>query len=1016
MPLASLRLTVVLFAFSILLVFFGTMAQIDEGIGTAVHEYFRVGLAFIPFQLLVKFGQIFFGLPKDMVVPGTFPFPGGWLLGGLLLANLLAAHLVRFKLGWKRSGILILHSGVVILMVGELVTGLFAVEATMTIHEGETANFVDVTDKCELAITNESDSKNDTVVVIPQRLLEKGGLIQNDLLPVDVEVLEYHKNSNLVQANEDDENARISAVGVPFRLVNRGEERGTDTEQRMDAPSVSVNFKEKGTGKLLGNQVLSLWYYPNFTKRVPVFQFPPQKLSANGKTFTVELRPKRIYKPFKLRLEKFDHDMYAGTETPSNFSSVVELMDPERNVDRTVKISMNSPLRYSHEGESLRKNAFLSSLWLDSLGLAYTGETFYQTSYLPDDRGTILQVVRNPGWLLPYASCALVAIGMLIHFLTKLVGFLRMEVGQRKNSVIGIAWSKRLPWMALGLALVGIYFLPVMIPPSDTSDKMHIIEFGQLPVEDGGRYKPLDSVARTSLMLISNQQDYEDSTGKRQPAIEWVLDAMTSRLGSNGNAEESKVFRIENEQVLGLLNLKPRPGSFRYSIAEMTPKFKEFDEQCERIKTKGKQVGEKQLDLYEEKVLELRRRIERYLELSVFVAPRLVPPSGTDSKDWESLRDALGRAKEEKNDDNPAMRSLISMLLAYAKGDTKEFNAELSGYRRTLAREYPAQTRAAEFEAYFNHVAPFLHCLVFYVVIFALTCLSFVLTCMGVSGIAQNLGRVAFWMLIGVLIVHTLALIARIYISGRPPVTNLYSSAVFIAWAGVLLGLFIEVVFRLGIGTLLAAVMGFVATFFAHHLARASNGETLEVLQAVLDTNFWLSTHVICVSMGYAATAAAGILGILYLPVNIFTPPLDRRFPQVLTKIIYGVLCFATFLSFTGTVLGGIWADQSWGRFWGWDPKENGALMIVIWNALILHARWAGMIRPRGLALLSIAGIMLVGWSWVGTNQLGVGLHAYGFNNTMAIIVAVTWVLMALLIVAGLLPWQRWLKLNPTQG
>ena len=128
------------------------------------------------------------------------------------------------------------------------------------------------------------------------------------------------------------------------------------------------------------------------------------------------------------------------------------------------------------------------------------------------------------------------------------------------------------------------------------------------------------------------------------------------------------------------------------------------------------------------------------------------------------------------------------------------------------------------------------------------------------------------------------------------------------------------------------------------------------------------------------------------------------------------MLCFATFLSFTGTVLGGIWADQSWGRFWGWDPKENGALMIVIWNALILHARWAGMIRPRGLALLSIAGIMLVGWSWVGTNQLGVGLHAYGFNNTMAIIVAVTWVLMALLIVIGLLPWQRWLKLNPTQG
>jgi len=1000
----------VLFAFSILLVFFGTMVQIDEGIGTAVNEYFRVGwaqfgFAFIPFQLLVKFGQIFFGLPKDMVVPGKFPFPGGWLIGALLLGNLLAAHIVRFKLGWKRSGILILHSGIVVLMVGELVTGKLAVEATMTIHEGESVNFVDATDNCELAITDTSDPMNDTVAVIPQRLLQQGGLIQDDLLPVDVEVLEYHKNSNLVQAKVDDENVRISAMGVPFRLVYRGEARGADADQPMDAPSVSVNFKEKGTGKLLGNKVLSLWYYPNYTRRIPVYQFPPQELNANGKAFSIELRPKRIYKPYNLRLEKFDHDKYAGTKTPKNFSSLVDLMDPERNVDRTVKISMNSPLRYSHEGESLRKNAFLSSIGLDSLGLAYGGETFYQSGWLGDDHGTILQVVRNPGWLLPYISCALVAFGMLIHFLIKLVGFLRMEVGQRKKSVIGISWSQRLPWMALGLALVGVYFLPVMISPSDTSDQMHIIEFGQLPVEDGGRYKPLDSVARTSLMLISNQQDYEDSAGQRHPAMEWLLDTMTSR------SHDSKVIRIENDQVLGLLNLQPRPGSFRYSFAEIEPNLKVLKEQVDRIEG----VDEKQLDLYEQKIRELAGRLQRYIELTDFLGLRVLPPSSSDAKDWESLQESVKRAKDA-NEVNPFARSFYLMLVSYAKGDIKNFNEELSSYHRQLAREYPAQTKAARFETYFNHVAPFLHCLVFYLVIFALTCVGFVLTCMGVSGMAQKLGRVAFWMLIGVLIMHTLGLIARIYISGRPPVTNLYSSAVFVAWAGVLLGVFIEVVFRLGIGTLMAAVLGFVATFFAHHLARASNGETLEVLQAVLDTNFWLSTHVICVSTGYAATAAAGILGILYLAVNVITPPLDRRFPQVLTKIIYGVLCFATFLSFTGTVLGGIWGDQSWGRFWGWDPKENGALMIVLWNALILHARWAGMIKPRGLALLAIAGIMLVGWSWIGTNQLGVGLHDYGFNKTLATIVAVTWVLMSLLIVAGLLPWQRWLKLNPIQG
>ena len=114
------------------------------------------------------------------------------------------------------------------------------------------------------------------------------------------------------------------------------------------------------------------------------------------------------------------------------------------------------------------------------------------------------------------------------------------------------------------------------------------------------------------------------------------------------------------------------------------------------------------------------------------------------------------------------------------------------------------------------------------------------------------------------------------------------------------------------------------------------------------------------------------------------------------------------FFSFVGTILGGIWADQSWGRFWGWDPKENGALLIVIWNALILHARWGGMVKERGMAILAVAGNMIVGWSYVGTNQLGIGLHAYGFNNTMAIILLCGWVVWGSCIVMGLLPPRMW--------
>src|SRR6266436_1781258 len=179
-PVASLRLTVVLFALSLGLVFFGTLAQMDQGIWTVLHKYFRTWLAWIPFQLFVRFGQVFFGVSPDAQVSGSFPFPGGWLLGGLLLMNLLAAHLVRFKLGWKRSGILVLHAGVVVMMVNEFATGAFSVEERMTINEGQTAHYAENLHAAELAVIDPSDTKSDQVVVVPASIVQKGGLIQHD--------------------------------------------------------------------------------------------------------------------------------------------------------------------------------------------------------------------------------------------------------------------------------------------------------------------------------------------------------------------------------------------------------------------------------------------------------------------------------------------------------------------------------------------------------------------------------------------------------------------------------------------------------------------------------------------------------------------------------------------------------------------------------------------------------------------------------------------------------------------
>ena len=189
-----------------------------------------------------------------------------------------------------------------------------------------------------------------------------------------------------------------------------------------------------------------------------------------------------------------------------------------------------------------------------------------------------------------------------------------------------------------------------------------------------------------------------------------------------------------------------------------------------------------------------------------------------------------------------------------------------------------------------------------------------------------------------------------------------------------------ESIYRLGLGNIVASVIGFLTLLVAYNLSL--DGDTFIVLQAVLDTQFWLATHVVTINFGYATTYRGRRCG---APCTSCWPTCfrcsidDAR--RKLLRMLYGTLCFAIFFSFVGTVLGGLWADDSWGRFWGWDPKENGALMIVLWNALVLHARWGGLVKGRGLATLAIGGNIVTTWSWFGVNELGVGLHAYGASE-----------------------------------
>lgn len=377
-PLASLKLTVILFALAIFLVFAGTLAQAEEDIHTVVGKYFRSFFVLIP-------ARVFF--PRSASVPGEIPFPGGWLIGGVLMVNLLAAHAIRFRLSWSRLGIFLIHAGLIVLLLSELIAGLFQVEGNMNLYAGRATSYVEHLTEYELAVIDSSDPESDQVIVVPGSMLRRGRLVEHPLLPFDVRVDEYFENSDAADARSALWNRATAGVGLRVAAVAARKASGV-SGQTVNQPAAYVTLRRKGSSQVLGTYLVAVWLRE------------PQAVMADGRRYEVSLRFKRTYKPYRVHLLEARHDVYPGTTIPKNFSSRVRLVDPTRNVDREFLIYMNHPLRYA-------------------------GETFYQYQMMAEQGGSVLQVVRNPGWLLPYVSCSLVAFGLALHFLLRLVKFLR---------------------------------------------------------------------------------------------------------------------------------------------------------------------------------------------------------------------------------------------------------------------------------------------------------------------------------------------------------------------------------------------------------------------------------------------------------------------------------------------------------------------------------------------------------------------------------------------------------------
>jgi ABC-type transport system involved in cytochrome c biogenesis permease subunit len=551
-------------------------------------------------------------------------------------------------------------------------------------------------------------------------------------------------------------------------------------------------------------------------------------------------------------------------------------------------------------------------------------------------------------------------------------------------------------WGALAVGLAGAL---AMLRPAGPVRGFDASGFGEVPVLEGGRVKPVDSIARNTLLIIRGQQSFRfeeaapdgQKTKRTIGADEWLLDV----LFRPELADRQPIFVINDPDVLGLAGIR-QPDTRYFSFAQLAPAIPEIQQQAMSAERKDPKVRNR----FETAIVNLFDRMYLYHRLKNTVQAEGTPglfaeigardamasqrhqaiaklayfrpllPLDPASDRWRNVGEALqgaGRAPE------PGLEAWARLGLAWSGQDPAAFDRAAADLRRIAAAGRPEAVGAAGHEWLFNRAQPFYSGMVLYVLallaVFASWARSSVL-----------LQRIAFGLLLAGALVHTGGLVSRVVLQGRPPVTNLYSSAVFVGWVAVLLGAFLERMYRHSFGTLAAGAAGFSSLIVAHHLT--GSGDTMEMMRAVLDSNFWLGTHVVTITIGYAGTYAAGLIGIFYAFRRHLVKQPKAETSRALAGMVYGMVAFSVFFSFLGTVLGGIWADQSWGRFWGWDPKENGALLIVLWNALILHARWGGYVRERGIMAMAIFGNVITSLSWFGVNMLGVGLHSYGFMDS----------------------------------
>lgn len=962
--LSSLKITVICLALLAIIVIWGTVYQANNGLYEAQQKFFHSWIIFI-------FGVI--------------PFPGAVTVMFVLFINLVFSIIFRIGFRLSKFGNLIGHLGLVILLAGSGYTMYFAEESVLQLREGETSKtsssrYMWELSAWELAQGRKTGYRAEASQFFP------GQPLTFEKFPFKLTVLKYFPHCTaFTGASADPTQIPINGSGITDLQEARPEDDAGDN-------TAGVILKVEGA------QLPPLLLFGQDNQ--------PARFTLKGRLFYFELARKRISLPLSISLLDFSLKYYPNSTIPKSFESRVAIKG-EGDIEREVVISMNRPLRFKDY-------------------------TFFQSSYFVDEMGkeyTVLAVVRNSGRLLPYIASITIFMGLLVQFLMKLF--------RRKPAAASVALFLLILSLCAGTERL-----------HGDKESFSADSLKQTVILENGRKKPLDSFAQNVLKQISGRADIDNKSAIEWLAQVMfdpkeaekdkiflvtnpeVLDAMGAPV--TGKARDRYGFsqlkpglRRLRDAAMRVAQLKPDQRSFIdneiYSLYQKLYLFQQIQATFDfirphddfRIKEEAtrdyfkmpahqqslsfydltsnrskiqqaadsvKDTDEAQWTPFQREIMMLQKRAaewgKMYHDLPVAIIPSMERTDSGQEKwlsPWDlvflKLQGSDGRISDYFN----FIRGFID---AYARRDQKGFDSAVNQFNAVVLEksEGAVHSGVISAEILYNRLDPFYRCTFFYGFALLFLLASFI-------GVRTWFYRASFLLLgIGFLL-HAFGIIIRMYIMSRPPVTNLYETFVFTGFITALLGLILEWSKKRHIGIATGSLAGFIMLMIAGKYAL--DGDTMGMLAAVLDSNFWLAFHVMTIILGYAGILLSGFLGHVYIVQRIAAPHktalLDNTFQALFATQAFGIL-----FTFLGTVLGGIWADQSWGRFWGWDPKENGALLILLWSAILFHARLTGWIRETGMAAGAIIGVITVALAWFGVNLLGVGLHSYGFTSGVA--------------------------------